>query len=324
MTGDAETLQIPTIKRWWLLAVYAVIPLVLILVGVDILFLDQALQPYLTTHALKFPLIVLLFELPHIIASLVTFADKEYVQFYRRHLTRELPLKLVVFSILFYISIPAGVVAYVFYTMYHCARQQTGLALTMTRKKDIWHEVWTYVLVFGTFVGYMLIFAKTLLPRAYETFGEIALVPLSILVVLLTAFIVYRAPKGIARWYTFAVGAASMVSFLFLLLNYLFLAAFILRFIHDVTAFIVYIFHDRSRNQLNTHNALYRPLVRLGVPVLLATPLVAVIIAYMLRSELMSIKVGAVAIMLIGVMHYSLEGVMWKRQSIHRGQLRFE
>ncbi len=324
MLEVTNVLKPPIIKRSWLLAVYIVLPLTLILVIIDFIFLEQTLQPYLTANALYFPLVILLFELPHIIGSLVTFADTEYLTFYKQHLLSVLPITLIAFSTLFFFSISAGVLAYVFYTMYHSVRQQTGLALTMTKKRDRWHEVWTYSAVIATFLGYLLIFSEAFLSPAYETFIQIILIPLSILFVSISTFMLYRAPRGTARMYVGAASAAIFASYLLLLFNYLFLAAFILRFIHDVTAFIVYITHDRSRNRITFHNVFYKPFAHLGVPIFLATPFVAILIAYVLRIEFTHTTVGAVCIMLLGVMHYSLEAVMWKRDAIHRTQLRFE
>lgn len=314
------------IQQQWLVSVYLIVPLLALLVAVDIFLLNQTLQPYLTTALLSFPLYILFFELPHIVASLTSFADREYIAYYRPYLFRILPVVLIGSGLMFYVSLTAGSVFYALYTMYHFVRQQTGIALTMTRRRDWLHEVWTYAGIFAASLGFIIVFAPNFIPTymGFVPLLAILLVPASIVFIGVSIAIAVRANNTRARVYIVGVSASIIASYVFLLLNYLFLVIFVARFIHDVTAFIFYIAHDRARNEAVQHNFIYRFLGTFGVPVLVATPLLAIVAGYVLRSELMVFQVGVIVIMLIGITHYYLEGIMWKRESIHRQQLRFE
>lgn len=317
--------EIPTIKRRWLIAVYAIVPIIATIVLLDMLVLGQALQPYLTAQALYFPLFLLLFELPHIIASLTTFADKEYLRFYLRHILTVLPIKFLIFAVVFWYSTTYALILFGIYTMYHTIRQQTGIALTMTKRRDTMHEVWTWLGVLSSALGYLIILSPALqlqpttLMQMHIAFG-IVVIPF----ILASLAMVVRTQAGQARWYVAAVSTSALLSFFLIRLDYLFLAVFVLRFVHDITAFLVYTQHDRSRQQRGGNNIIYRSVAKFGLPTLIATPLIAIVAAYLIRVETAVLPVSFLIIMLLSVAHYSLEGVMWKRSSIHRAQLRFE
>jgi len=89
---EAQPLQI----SWrWLLAVYLIVPVLLLVVIIDRIWFSESLLPYMGLSSLLLPLYLLLFELPHIIASLLGFADREYRQQYARPLYLGLPAVLL-------------------------------------------------------------------------------------------------------------------------------------------------------------------------------------------------------------------------------------
>ena len=120
----------------WLLALYAVIPLSLAFVAIDSLFLEQALlNSYLPSSPTNWAFWAVIFGLPHIVASLLTMADREYVAHYRRSLA----WPLLIFAAISVLGIAGPqplsyrllffVVAV--YTAYHVLAQQLGLTLMM-------------------------------------------------------------------------------------------------------------------------------------------------------------------------------------------------
>ena len=120
----------------WLLALYGVIPLSLSIVAIDTLLLDQALlNAYLPSYPEQWAFWAVIFGLPHIVASLVTMADREYVAHYRHSLTWPL-LFFAGISVLGVVGpqpvsyqLLLGVIA--LYTGYHVLAQQLGLTLMM-------------------------------------------------------------------------------------------------------------------------------------------------------------------------------------------------
>jgi hypothetical protein len=312
------------IKKRWLIMIYAIIPVLATLVAVDYFLLGKALQPFLTTEILFFPLYILLFELPHIIASLTTFADKEYVAHYKKNLFIHIPVLLGTFGIIFAYSFTIGILLYALYTMYHVTRQQTGIALLFTKQRDFWHECWTYLGVASAFFGYVIVFLIQTIDFSYLYVASIFIVPSVVFFLLVSVYIFIRSSQPAARLYISGVVASVVASQLFLFLNYLFLAIFVIRFIHDATAFVFYFTHDLNRNKISTHNYIYFAFLKIGIPIVVALPLIALSLNYIIRFELMVFQIGLLLFISMSLTHYYLESVMWKRDSVHRSQLRFE
>src|SRR5690606_2243514 len=85
MSAQEQTLPLHeqlthVIDRRWLLALYAVIPLSLLLVISDAwLFDGHVIYQHIPTQPEDWPFWTVIFGLPHIIASLITMADREYL-----------------------------------------------------------------------------------------------------------------------------------------------------------------------------------------------------------------------------------------------------
>lgn len=312
------------IKKGWLMGVYYIVPVLFIVFLGDLFIFEGKLQPYLTSEASDLPLYMLIFEFPHIIASFFGFADRDYLKHYRSQLLYRLPVIIACVLIVFYFSFLAGMILYAFYTMYHVIRQQTGIALTMTHKKDWLHESWTYLGVVIVFIGFLLNLLSEMQLGNYENLLRSSLLLLATVFVAVSLRMVLRNRKKETLVYMASVAISIFVSYIFFVFDYMFLAIFALRFIHDVTAFIFYIAHDKARNSAGTPNYIYRIVKKTGLPIIIATPLLATVIAYILRSELMVLQFGLLVIISCNVAHYYLEGIMWKGGSPHRSQLKFE
>ena len=302
---------------------YAVVPVTILVVVADMALFGQALQPYLTLSLLYLPLYIFVFELPHIIASLTSFADREYVEHYRRELFVVLPILIGAFALLSWYLFPVAVILYTCYTTYHVVRQQTGISLVLTKRRDNWHELWNHAGVVVGSSGMLVIFSKEFLGNFLLTPMSMVLFVSVVIFSVISLYIIYRTKPGLARWYVVAVWASVLASFIFFVLNYLFLAIFVLRFVHDVTAFMFYIVHDMNRNLGEAHNVVYGALQHLKIPILVAVPAFAILVALGLRLSTNSLTAGIFVIMTVGILHYYLESVMWKRTAPHRSHVNF-
>jgi hypothetical protein len=312
------------IKQGWLMGIYFIVPVLFIVFLIDLFIFNGEMRPHLTANVANSPIYLLLFELPHIVASFFGFADREYIKHYRSHLLYRLPVLVAGIILLFYVSPIAGMILYGFNTMYHVIRQQTGIALTMTHKRDWWHEVWTYLGIVTIFVVFLLVQITNSMSPVYSELLFRLLFLLALAFVAVSVYMIIRSRKRHTKIYVGSVSISIFSCYVFFLFEYIFLAIFVLRFIHEITAFIFYVAHDTARNRVITPNFIYRVTKKIGLPVIITTPLVAISIAYILRSEFLVLQFGVLVLLLPGFIHYYLEGVMWKHGSLHREQLRFE
>lgn len=306
------------IKRSWILAVYLIVPISLGVVLLDQLALGGSWQPYLTLSLLQLPIYLAVFDMPHVVASLLTYADREYITAYRKQLLFKLPIVLAIFVGIAFWSYQVAVILFISYMMYHAVKQQTGIALVFTRAPGKLHNAWTYAGVVWGSLGYMI----ALLP-SYLTYQQLQLVTYAMLVafvvfLILSAAMFFKSTNRFAFWYVAAVSASLVASFICLVLNYLFLTVFIMRFIHDVTAFMFYITHDHNRNLEAKNNFLFTFGHKLMAPSYLLGPLLAMFVGFYLQTTIDEYFLGAILLMILGTAHYYLEGVMWKREAPHR------
>jgi hypothetical protein len=208
--------------------------------------------------------------------------------------------------------------------MYHSIRQQTGIAKMLVSSHTKVHSLWSVVAVISAIVGNLFIFA----PLFFAQYAF--LVSLPILTVCALCFVVVSAwylsvlpSSGIGWWYIFATTTMLCTSYVFAVAGYVFFAILLVRFVHDATAFVFYSIHDSNRNAYTRKNFVYRLLKPTHLPLLCVTPVVGIGVAYVLQKYGVSFEQSASAVILIAVAHYYLESFMWKRDALHRKQLRF-
>ena len=68
------------LKKSWIMSVFLIVPLVAFFGFWDWNYNDQALLPVLGIDTLYLPLYLLIFGLPHILASLFSFFDKLFIR----------------------------------------------------------------------------------------------------------------------------------------------------------------------------------------------------------------------------------------------------
>lgn len=280
-------------------------------------FNDQGLLPYFGPLSLSLPLYLLFFEMPHIIASFVGFIDKEYVAHYRKHLILGVPFMLACFLGLLWIDFTTAVAVYLMVTMYHVMRQQTGISMFFGVPKNKWFHIWSWSLIASIAVMYV----GVMLPKFVEDF-EASYISSFIMATFLLAIIggialMFKSER-IGVWYILLTLAMVATSYLVLWFGYFFLAVFVGRFVHDVTAFLFYITHEMNRNVGQIENALYSMVPLLPRSLIVVVPLVAISLGLLLREGVSNTQMLFTIIMSLAFIHYYLESVMWKRDSLHR------
>ena len=305
------------ISKRYLLSVYLILPFLMIVFLSDVYLFDSSLQPYMGLTSLALPLYLLFFELPHIIASFFSFADGEYLRYYKKQLFFYLPLLFVGTILLLTVSFSSAVVLYLVATVWHVLKQQTGIALILGARPGLAHTLWTIVPIGITSVVSIYFSAPELFPsQLLQGVSEI-LFGLVVLLLLVTGFRLYQAPKKV-RLYILCVSSLFLVSYVFILSGYLFLAFFAVRFVHDVSAFAFYAVHDQNRNAIEPANFFYRLFKRVPLPIMVLTPVLAILFALLTRLTTDGFEIGYAILILVGMAHYYLESVMWKRDTPHR------
>ncbi|WP_439133160.1 hypothetical protein [Pseudomaricurvus sp.] len=372
----STTEQTYRVKGSLLLSLYLIIPLCFVTAALDTVFLDHRLRDiWLPSNPANLLFWAIIFNFPHIVSSLVTLADKEYLSFYRRRLIKGLS---AIFALVFAVNYlapmvlsksDARIVYYAFffflatYTMHHVFSQQFGIGMAFmkvarSRRYEFFRGCAT---VAGTLM-YMSVFGKTIL-RKVEIVGlsgnELAVIITGIFVVLTTVqgiLICRQSNSKLGKKYMHSNLWMIASAYLFLVLDYDFFVIAIPRFIHDITAFIIYSVHDQNRNYDKKHNYVYRFLSFLPLTPLLLCPVLAIFLAafmecgtYLLDTVLgfypkgnsncmlqeyyapdrsnslpFNMQLGLQLIFVTSLFHYYVEGFVWHRDSIHRHSVKFE
>lgn len=325
---DAAAAPLPQhrLDRRCLLALYAVVPLAVAVMLVDQLALGSLLQRGVLPGAPEdWPAWTIVFGMPHVIAGLLTMADREYLVYYRRRFTWPL-LGFGVISTA--AAIGPGQVTFAvalwlgFYTVTHLLTQQVGLTFTMLHAPPrscmrLWKAT---MLVLGLLV-YAGLYLDTNVPAAslggLDPHGLAVLGGALLLALLLglTLVLARSAPDRCATayvWGNWAMMAAVLAAFV---LHYPVFILLIPRVIHDLTAYLVYFNHDRNRNAQHGHNLLYRRR-RVAVWIL---PAVSIGLAYGLQINDFPLFIAIN--FLLTFMHYYIESVIWRRPHLHRRSL---
>lgn len=342
MTSNRRTaeplLRVPTLG---LLALYGVIPVTLLIVAVDLTRLDQwLLHQWLPSYPAHWAFWTLVFNMPHITASLLIMADRDYLQVYRRPFFW--PLLIIVAAILFVPMLFGDtlfLIILALYTMYHVLSQQFGISLMLLRRRpDRLFESWRWLSTLGGTLMYLSIYSgmiradATLLGLPLRAMVEVAVITMVAATLPLVMLLSKRSPNRLASWYLWGNFAMLVTGCGYWLLGYTVFVILGPRIIHDLTAFTIYAVHDQNRNASQRHNLVYRLLAFTRLPPALLCPLVAMGVAWLVFDVGMGIRLDLFGhdvqpalflLYLCTFMHYYMEGRVWKRSSLHRRSVAF-
>lgn len=355
--NTVDTTFIPTyVNKHWLILLYLIVPLCLFIVVIDIFFLASSLkQHFLPVQPAEWAFWAILFNLPHIISSFITLADKEYIAFYKKKLVPSFTVITIgVMSMLFIIpQFFTGVgysiiyalffIFYATYTVYHVLSQQFGIGMMLMQAPQ--SGLYQYFRLTATISAaslFIMVFARETINTIQlgSVSGLTLLSNISLVMLIITSLIalrlVYTAKKRFGVLYLFINMIMLYAIWLFMYLDYTVFVIMLPRFVHDLTAFMIYSVHDRNRNYRVKKNLIYRIFAFLPLSPLLLCPLLAVSFAntiefssswfdqFLNTMGMPELAKFALAIVFIsGFFHYHLESFVWKRDSIHRHSVPF-
>ncbi len=252
------------------------------------------------------------------LASFISYADTDYLKFYAKKLVWLLPISIVVVS-LFWLDFSVAFLIYIAYTAYHTIKQQTGIAILFVKKVSFLHKLWSWSGIFAYAYGFTFV-SLALLDLNLSSFINLELMSITAAIYLIFTLF-YLSTVGFfsdGGKYVTLTALVIFTAYFTIVLGYPFLAIFIARFVHDVTAFIFYVTHDVNRNAQFQSNFLYYFFNKSHLPLVIATPTLAVVFAAAIRYGLASWEHISLLLILLGFVHYFIEGFMWKRDSLHR------
>jgi hypothetical protein len=302
------------IKPILLKSYYLIIPVSILIVMFDKLIFSSTLQNKLPKSPNEFYLFTLFFVLPHIIASLLTFAEKSYLSYYRKSLMQYTFLALLG-TIIFIYALPQNIYLALFglITLYHVIGQQFGLNAAFANLRDNNFSAWKYLGFIIAALSSVLLFFPS--GKNALVFNSIIL---SILFLLLAfAYLTYRclqlSQSKFGREYFVLNFLLIVFVFIFIAIDYSFFAILLPRFVHDLTAFNFYSVHNYNR--VHSGNKLHLNSVKYSV---FWTLLVAIIIA----QGISFLNISFV-ILFLTLLHYGVERFIWKGATLHKEFIKF-
>lgn len=315
-----------------LLSIYLIIPLLLVLVVIDLFVLGGQLKQILPDRPEEWAWWLLVFNTPHIISSFITTANQsDWVQYKLRYI--KAILVLVVITLLINGLFPAlisleyqfeyGVIVfaiYGFFTLYHVFSQQYGISLILGKAapsqsmKLFKMSVILLSLVLFIHLGLLQILYK------YNTEVLIIELILALFVVILSVnfFRLSKTNKG----KIYHLGNVCLVLSVLIFVNtgYGIFALIVPRFIHDITAFLIYSNHDenRFRHSKESH-FIYDKVKKLKFSPLYLSISLGVVIAFLI-NQIPPIYFIYI-ILVIDFFHYYIERFLWKSGASHRQYL---
>ncbi len=324
-----------------IIALYAVIPICLMLYWMDQTVWNHYLQQQLPSSPGHFLLFQILFGTPHILASsILLFSNKDYVRFYQRKI-----LLMSGFIVLFFgigsLFIPYKVLYIISacWTVYHVLKQQHGIGKGVCRL-----PVFAFYLLLGLSVAagiaiYMGIFLKNSLTPSQADWLKTTAAGLTLMLVFASVYCQRLIATTFGKAFMWA-NTLLIVSSLFLYSQqYYFLAILIPRLVHDATAYFFYVCHDYNKHHQRPQNWLYQLTSRIHLPVFIVLPVLSFALTYLLQAygdglinwisvTLFGTEVyKAITLGLLGylaLMHYYTESFMWTANSPLRRYIRFK
>jgi len=327
MDSSVENPRVITYKA--LLGAYLFVPITFMVVLLDRYAFHSVLRQMLprSPEPLRLYLVFLVF--PHIVASALSFLDREYLTFYRVKLVQGLGVAVILGALLPWWGPPALVFAvYIFYTTYHNMAQQVGVAMFMTGKPTFWFKLWKWCLILTTMVMFYLSMANMHRHWPQINFGSwgILTLPRGLYVLMMAGLFALpvltlaASVRSKSRWgvsYLWANCLLVLFTAFYFRSGYYCFAIALTRIVHDFTGFLFYVVHDANRNNGTVRNIVYSLFRSWSVPIYLLSPLLAIVLANGL-VQFKSYALIAKFLIALGYFHYYTEGFMWKRDALHR------
>ncbi len=310
--NNSRTLEI---SPRFLLSIYLVLPLGLSIVALDVLALGSSIRLSGPSDPHEYLWFTVLFTLPHIIASFFGFFDKEYIDTYGPRLLSSARYIAVLVIGLSFISANLVFLIFALYTMTHVFLQQAGIAKSLMQGSNSWHKPWQWLGVILSFALYINVYADFI--KIDGRFFTAFLALVSVLFIAAGSRAVMASKTSIGQQYFWATTLTPLVSWLFLAIGYPLLIIAVPRVIHDLTAYAFYVAHDHNRFVNSRSNYIYKFGRSLGLPVAATCLGLSLALAYPFQAGGLG-QAAYPILMAVTIMHYYIEGFMWKREGLHR------
>jgi hypothetical protein len=324
-----------------LLALYAIIPLCLIIQWVDSQFFNYSFQQSLPSSPKHFILFQILLGTPHIVASAVILTtNSEYFKFYRFKVLM-MTLALAIFfgigSQVF--SHRALYVLVASWTVFHVLKQQYGIARGVCRLPEWACCLHLSLAVSAGVLVYIGIFMHKSLDVQQTEWVQYISGGLCLGLFLITVLCHRLVPSSFGKKFMWANTFLVLSSFYLYIQQYYFLAILVPRLVHDATAYVFYVVHDYNRHHIQPQNFLYRWATKCHVNIFIVLPAVSFLLAYVLQAHgdyyfdlLTDFFFGVelrkvISLGLLGylaLMHYYTEAFTWKKDSPYRQFITFK
>jgi hypothetical protein len=307
-----------------LLSIYSAMPLSLVFIAIDKALLSGSIGKSLPSDPRVFVWFILIFMVPHILASFFSFAEREYFDFYKSKLLRgaqiAVVLGLFIPALLSATVIP--IIIFATYTMIHVFMQQSGISKSLMRNVTSSHRYWQYlgISIATMLYIYLLVPAAGFRDTIDNSFLAMTLVTVVIIVYTILALQVVKQSKTqLGKIYFIGSHIIPILGVFYVATGYPILALIVPRFIHDLTAYTYYITHDNNRFKQEQSNVIYKSTSRLRLPIFFANPLISIALAYAV-VQLNSTAVLSV-LTCVFFLHYYTESFIWKNDTLHRMQI---
>lgn len=324
----------------WLNALYLCLPLCLIIVFADQLFLSQQIQQLLPHSPQTLLAFAIFFGLPHIIASnAILVSNRDYSIYYKKHIA------IVSIAIAGFLILANTVFSYTLtyfiyaaLTIIHVLKQQFGLTRAVAGLNGINYQLWLWSGILAGIAIYTAVFMFKLLSNSQLEMLKLTSICLTLFYVVQGFRLHKSARPGIGRLYLWSNTLLIPVSLSFYLLGYSFFTILCPRLVHDCTAFLIYIAHDHNRRISTQKNKLYSYADKLKIPTFVIVLGIAIGIAYLLRwqgewlfgtlslgaiSSAMALQIALLLKTYLELMHYYMESITWKQGSPYRNYVKF-
>lgn len=306
-----------------LLAMYLIVPAVLLFVLLDTVATDLEFSRRISFDTHLFLVFSVLLQMPHATASLFTFADRDYLVNYKSRLAGCVVVALGTLALLQVAGPVLFMLCLMAYNFYHQNSQQAGIAAMVARNKSRLHELWRWLAIVIEMAGFLVVIVRNLPDVHVAPTVRLALALGAVLLMaafgLVSVLVARQSKTAMGR---LLIGAHTAMLFGYALLCVLNLPLLMMLapvVVHDFTAFAFYINHNGNRNRDTKHNFFSRLRNVIPMPEYLLTPLMALLLGSLLFLDTSgTTTLLATGAILVNVLHFYLEGAIWKAGSLHR------
>lgn len=305
-----------------LLGIYLVVPAIVLFVLLDAIATGLDFSRRISFDTQLLMMVSLLLQTPHAMASLFTFADREYITNYKATLIKCGFVGLGTLALIILVGDMLFMLCLLIYNSYHQCSQQAGISAMVARNKSRLHETWRWMSIVIHLIGFLAILGRNE-PGLYVAPGlTLALGVTSVLFLAAFGLVSLQlARQSKTQMGVLLIGAQAAMLYVYAIMYVLNLPLLMILapvVVHDLTAFAFYINHNANRNRETRHNFFSKLRNIVPVPELILTPMVAMGLGLCMVTTGINTTTFAIWAILWNVMHIYVEGVIWKAGSPHR------